>query len=118
VRRAGEALLKLGIQPDDPSRMAKLRELEHHSVARQFAVRSGQVHLPSVPEGFRGRLQITDPQMPAGSRAYAVVSDGSRFVVVRASTVAGASDGRTVAVARDGKGRAVVRPAGDKDLTR
>jgi len=118
VERRREALLKLGIQPDDPSRMAKLRELEHHSVARQFAARSGQVHLPGVPDGFRGRLQMTERQVPGGSPGYAVVSDGSRFVVVRASTVERASDGRTVTVTRDGKGRAVVRPAGDKDLAR
>jgi type IV secretory pathway VirD2 relaxase len=118
IERRREVLLKLGIQPDDPNRMAKLRDLEGQCVARQFAARSGQVHLPSVPDGFRGRLQMTDPQAPAGSPEYAVVSDGSRFVVVRASTVERASDGRTVTVTRDGKGRAVVRPSRDTDLAR
>jgi hypothetical protein len=118
VERRREVLLKLGIQPDDPNPMAKLRDLEHQSVARQFAERSGQVHLPNVPDGFRGRLQMTDPRVPAESHGYAVVSDGSRFVLVRASTVERASDGRTVTVTRDGKGRAVVRPSRDNDLVR
>jgi len=118
VERRREALLKFGIQPDDPNRVAKLRDLEGQCVARHFATRSGQVHLPSVPDGFRGRLQMTGPQVPAGLSGYAVVSDGLRFVLVRASTVERASDGRPVTVTRDGKGRAVVRPSRDKDLAR
>jgi hypothetical protein len=98
--------------------VSKLRDLEHDCVVRQFATRSGQVHLPSIPDGFRGRLQMIDPQEPSGSPGFAVVSDGSRFVLVRAATSDRASVGRTVTVTRDGKGRAVVRPAEDKDLGR
>jgi hypothetical protein len=118
VDRRREVLLKFGIQPDDPTSVSKLRDLEHDCVVRQFATRSGQVHLPSIPDGFRGRLQMIDPQAPSGSPGFAVVSDGSRFVLVRAATSDRASVGRTVTVTRDGKGRAVVRPAEDKDLGR
>jgi hypothetical protein len=118
VERRHDVMRKLGIRPDDPDRSVKLRNLEHHCVARQFAARSGQVHLLSVPDGFRGRLQITDSLAPAEAPGYAVVSDGSRFVVVRASTVERASDGRTVTVTRDGKGRAVVQRSRDKDVAR
>ena len=118
VDRRREVLLKFGIQPDDPTSVSKLRDLEHDCVVRQFATRSGQVHLPSIPDGFRGRLQMIDPQAPSGSPGFAVVSDGSRFVLVRAATSDRASVGRTVTVTRDGKGRAVIRPAEDKDLGR
>src|SRR5579863_8111418 len=39
--------------------------------------------LPSAPNAFRGRVQIGDAGPPGAS--YAVVSDGQRFVVPRAT---------------------------------
>jgi hypothetical protein len=72
----------------------------------------GQRFLDLPPPGFSGRVRVLD----AGERgpAYAVVSDGSRFVVVRATPDIVAARDRKVSVSRDDKGRVVVRTP-DKD---
>jgi len=111
-----EALRRLGIGPDDPDRVAKLRELERRELGAEIAARSGMTFLARVPEGFRGRIQPAERTGPPG--AYAVVSDGERFVVLRSTPALRALQGQSVAVARDAKGRLVVRPGPDHDIGR
>jgi type IV secretory pathway VirD2 relaxase len=111
-----EALRRLGIGPDDPDRVAKLRELERRALGADIAARSGLTFLARVPEDFRGRIQPAERAGPPG--AYALVSDGERFVVLRATPALRALQGQSVAVARDAKGRLVVRPAPDRDIGR
>jgi hypothetical protein len=114
VQQRREALRRLGVQPDDPNRPARLRELEQRAVGGQIAARSRQAFLPSAPDAFRGRVQLADAG-PFGTR-YAVVSDGQRFILLRATAALRASHGRAVTVTRDPKGRLLVRPAPDKDI--
>jgi Protein of unknown function (DUF3363) len=109
-----EALRRLGVQPDDPNRPAKLRELERQAVGGEIAARVGQAFLPTAPGGFRGRVQLGDTRLPDAS--YAVVSDGQRFILLRATRALQAAHGKTVTVARDAKGRLLVRPDPDKDI--
>ena len=120
VRRALErrvdAVRHLGIQPDDPNRWAKLREVERRAVGRDMAARSGKVFEPDTPNGFRGRISIPAGEATGGS--YAVVSDASRFVVVRATDSLRAAEGRTVTLTRDAAGRALVRIGPDRDIGR
>jgi len=111
-----EALRRLGIAPDDPDRVAKLRELERRELGAEIAARSGLTFLARVPEGFRGRIQPAERAGQPG--AYAVVSDGERFVVLRSTPALRALQGQHVAVARDAKGRLVVGPARDRDIGR
>ncbi len=111
-----EALRRLGIGPDDPDRIAKLRELERRGLGAEIAARSGRTFLPRVPEGFRGHIEPAEGRDPPG--AYAVVSDGARFVVLRATPALRALQGQSVAVVRDAKGRLVVNPTLDKDIGR
>jgi type IV secretory pathway VirD2 relaxase len=111
-----EALRRLGIGPDDPDRIAKLRELERRGLGAEIAARSGMTFLARVPEGFRGRIQPAERAGPPG--AYAVVSDGQRFVVLRSTPALRALQGQSVAIARDAKGRLVVRPGPDQDIGR
>jgi type IV secretory pathway VirD2 relaxase len=114
VEQRREALRRLGVQPDDPNRSAALRELQRRAVGGQIAARSRQAFLPSAPDGFRGRVQLADAG-PSGT-AYAVVSDGQRFVVLRATVALRASHGKAVTFTRDAKGRLLVRPAPDKGI--
>jgi type IV secretory pathway VirD2 relaxase len=111
-----EALRRLGVEPDDPDRVAKLRELQRRELGAEIAARSGMTFLARVPEGFRGRIQPAERAGPPG--AYAVVSDGERFVVLRSTPALRALQGQSVAVARDAKGRLVVRPGPDHDIGR
>ena len=113
-RRA--ALRRLGIGPDDPDRVEKLRELERRALGAEIAARSGLTFLARVPESFRGRIQPAEGRGPPG--AYAAVSDGQRFVVLRMTPALRALQGQSVAVVRDGKGRLVVGPAPDRDIGR
>ena len=82
----------------------------------EIAARSGMTFLARAPEGFRGRIQPAERAGPPGP--YAVVSDGERFVVLRATPALRALQGQSVAVTRDAKGRLVVRPGPDKDIGR
>jgi hypothetical protein len=111
-----EALRRLGIGPDDPDRVAKLRELERSRFGAELAARSGLTFLARTPEGFRGRIEPTRAAGPPS--AYAMVSDGERFVVLRATPLLHALQGQSVEVTRDSKGRLVVRPALDRGIDR
>jgi hypothetical protein len=111
-----EVLRRLGIGPDDPDRVAKLRDLERHALGAEISARSGLTFLARVPEGFRGRIQPAERDGPPS--AYAVVSDGERFLVLRSTPALRALQGQSVAVARDAKGRLVVHLDPHKDLGR
>jgi hypothetical protein len=118
VAERREALRRLGIGPDDPDRAAKLSEVERSAVGREIAGRSGLTFLVHAPDGFSGRAQRAEG--PMASSAYTVVSDGQRFIVLRATPALRAlhGHGHSVAVTRDAKGRLLVRPGLDKDLGR
>jgi type IV secretory pathway VirD2 relaxase len=116
VAERREALRPLGIEPGDPNRVAKLRELERHGLGVEIAARSGLTFLARVPEDFRGCIQPAERAGPPS--AYAVVSDGERFVVLRSTPAVRALQGQSVAVARDAKGGLVVRPDPDRDIGR
>jgi type IV secretory pathway VirD2 relaxase len=116
VTKRQEALRRLGIEPGDPDRVAKLRELERRNVGAEIAARSGLTFLARVPEGFRGEILLAQGTGPPS--AYAVVSDGGRFVILRSTPALRALEGQFVAVTRDDKGRLVVRPGPDRDIGR
>lgn len=111
VEKRREMLRRLGVEPDDPQRAAKLRALELRAIGQKIAAETGQRFVEVPPPGFRGRVQLPE----TASSTYAVVSDGSRFVVVRSSSTVRASEGMTVTLARDPKGRVTMRKAPDKD---
>jgi len=116
VAERHEELRRLGIRPDDPDRVAKLQDLERRALGAEIAARSGLTFLARVPEGFQGRIQTDERAGPPS--AYAVISDGERFVVLRSTPALRALQGQSVVVARDSKGRLVVGPAPDKDMGR
>ena len=103
-------------EPDDPDRVAKLRDLERRALGSEIAGRSGLAFLARVPEDFRGRIQPAGRAGPYS--AYSVVSDGEGFVVLRSTPALRALEGQSVAVARDTKGRVIVRPDPDRDMGR
>jgi type IV secretory pathway VirD2 relaxase len=113
IEQRRDALRQLGVQPDDPKPIAKLREVERRAVGKDIAARSGQVFVPGAPERFRGQVQLASA--PAHGRPYVIVSDGSRFVVLHATASLRAAQGKDVTVGRDAKGRLLVRPAADRD---
>jgi hypothetical protein len=77
------------------------------------AERTGQRFLEVPPPGFSGRVQVLDGG--DGAPPYAVVTDGSRFVVVRATPEIRAARDRKVSVSRDDRGQVVVRNAPERD---
>jgi type IV secretory pathway VirD2 relaxase len=113
IEQRREALGQFGIHPDDPQRIAKLHELQRRAVGKEIAARSGQVFVPNAPDGFRGRVEFANA--PDG-RPYAMVSNGSRFVVLRATALLRAVRSKEVTVGRDGKGRLAVRSIPDRGI--
>ena len=120
VKRAQEqrraALRALGVTPDGPNRAEKLQELERRAVGRGMAARSGQVFLAEAPHGFRGHVGLGDPG--ASGASYVVVSDRARFVVLPATDMLRAWQGKVVTIARDARGQLLVRSAPEKDRGR
>jgi hypothetical protein len=100
--------------PDDPNREAKFVEVRMRAIGKEIADRTGERMLEHPPSGFRGRVQVFEGR--EGAPPYAVVSDGSRFVLVEAGPGVRAAQGRMVTFSRDEKGRMVVR--GDRDRDR
>lgn len=47
IAQRREALRRLGVQPDDPNRSAKLREIERRVLGEEIAARSRQAFLPT-----------------------------------------------------------------------
>jgi hypothetical protein len=113
IERRRDALRRIGMAPDDPNRFARLRELERRTVGKDLAASSGQSFVASAPDGFRGRVQAH--ATPTGA-AYSVVSDGSRFVVLKTTVSLRDLQGKPVTIARGAKGRLVVRSATDRNL--
>jgi type IV secretory pathway VirD2 relaxase len=111
-----EVLRRLGVTPDDPQRTARLREIERRSVGADRAAATGETFLPTAPRGFRGRLEVLGPS--SSGAPYAIVSDGQRFVVLRATAALKASSGARVAIDRDPKGRLRIAHTGDLDIAR
>jgi type IV secretory pathway VirD2 relaxase len=114
VAERREALRRLGVDPDEPNRWDHLREVERRAVGEGIAGRSGQTFLARAPDGFRGRLQAAGAG--PSEAAYAIVSDGQRFVLLRATGALRAAEGKAVTVTRDAADRLLVRPAPDKGL--
>jgi len=115
LERRKTALRHVGIDPGDPERFAKLRELERKSVGKELAASSRQIFV-SVSEGFRGR--VLDPYLSPGGATYTAVSDGERFVLVKTSPSLGALRGKTVALVPDKRGHLVAREIADRDIGR
>ena len=68
-----------------------------------------------------GWITVSAPlkvELAAPGSAYAVVSDGSRFLVLRATPALRVSAGKRVDVSRDPQGRMVLRAVPEKDLGR
>ncbi|MGH7434672.1 MAG: DUF3363 domain-containing protein [Polyangiaceae bacterium] len=105
IERRREALRVLGIHPDDPERLAKVRELEERTVGRKMERETGWTFVEPTPNGFRGRVY----PMPQQDAPYLAVSDGQRFVLVAATRETRGYAGRDVEVSRDESGRTVVR---------
>ena len=115
VEQRRDALRQLGVQPDQPNRIAALREIERSAVGKEIAARSRQVFVTSPRDGIRGRVELHTS--PSGT-SYAVVSDGSRFAVLRTTMSLRALQGKSVTISRDSKGRLVVRQDLDRGLGR
>jgi hypothetical protein len=106
------AVRGFGIDPADPRRFDKLRDVEQVAVGRRIAEQTGETFVPAPPERFRGQLKIVERH--PGEGAYAVVTDGARFAVVPLTRDTQGSEGRMVTLSRDQQGRMQVR-ARDKD---
>jgi hypothetical protein len=83
VAERREALVASASNRAIRNRVAKLCELERRAVGAEIAARAGLTFVARVPEGFRARIQPAEGTGPPG--AYAEVSDGERFVVLRAT---------------------------------
>jgi hypothetical protein len=116
LERRREVLRELRVDPDSPRRFGQLREIQRRSVGEATATRTGQAFIADMPDGFGGRVARAGPRVPDAD--YAVVSDGSRFVVLRAEPALLVATGKDVVLARDARGQLVVRPAPDRDLGR
>src|SRR5580658_4636532 len=57
VEQRRETLRRLGVEPDDPNRSAKLQEIARRQLGGEIAARSRQAFLPTAPDGFRGRVE-------------------------------------------------------------
>jgi type IV secretory pathway VirD2 relaxase len=116
IERRREALRHIGIAPDDPSRLAKLRELERLAAARDVAANLRQRFVPTTPNRFRGRVLGTHAS-PTGT-SYAIVSDGERFVLLKSTPYVRALQGQQVILSRDSNGRIVARGRDDRGIER
>jgi type IV secretory pathway VirD2 relaxase len=106
-----EAMRGFGTSPDETrEQQARLQELERRAVGERMAGRTGQQFLVDTPDRFRGKVRAGPEGAP-----YAVVTDGLRFVLVRASRETRNSAGRAVEIGRDPHGRLSIR-AIDRDL--
>lgn len=104
VRRAldrrREALRGMGIAPDTPEERPRSENANGGRRGEEIAARTGEQFLANTPDRFRGRLQ-QDSRHPT----YAVVSEGTRFVLLPASDATHALAGKRVSLSRDAAGR-------------
>jgi type IV secretory pathway VirD2 relaxase len=119
VRRALEAraetLRTLGIDPADPRCVAKLREVERCALGESMASLAGLAFVSETPAAFQGRVELSD--RGADGSSYAVVTDGTRFIVVRADADLRARNGQAVVLQRGHDGKLHARDP-DKDRDR
>jgi type IV secretory pathway VirD2 relaxase len=104
VARRAEQLRDWGIDPNDRECLPKLREAERRAVGERVAAGAGLAFLADTPARFRGRL-LEAP----GAPGYAVVSDGTRAVVLPMASDLRPHVGHVVAVDHDGSGRLRIR---------
>jgi type IV secretory pathway VirD2 relaxase len=103
LKRRAERLRSLGIDPADPERVAKLRELERRALGERFGLSSRLTFVPDTPGAFQGRVQLAE--RGSDGTPYALVTDGTRFVVLTATPDLRARDGHLVALKRDRDGK-------------
>jgi type IV secretory pathway VirD2 relaxase len=108
-QRAG-ALRSLGIDPADPRKLSKLRELERTALGERAAKAAGVAFVPHPPDGFRGRVAAT-PEAPG----YAIITDGARMVALPMTRELRELVGRTVTLGRDASRKVRIAPAPDVD---
>jgi len=99
LEQRARALRAFGIEPDDPRKIPKLRELERRTVGERAAARDGVSFQPETPARFQGHLTAAD------TAGYAVVSDGRELVVIPMTRELRAHLGRAVALERDASGK-------------
>jgi type IV secretory pathway VirD2 relaxase len=114
--RRSEVLRQVGINPGDPNRLVKLAEIERQAVGREMGSRSGRIFVAETPASFRGRVDLV--KSTATSTPYVAVSDGSRFVLLRATAALEAMQGKRIELSRDARGQVRMRLAPDRDLGR
>jgi hypothetical protein len=105
IGRRREMLRELGIAPEDPERVAKLRELERRAVGEEAARRVGEAFLEQAPDRFRGRVI---GELPDRASSYVVVTNGRSFVLLEATPEAQALTKRDVELRRAADGRVVL----------
>ncbi len=108
-----EVLRGLGVSLERDKRVPGLLRLEREAIGQRFAAQTRQVFVKDVPGGFRGRAQAYPT--PTGA-SYTIVSDGSRFIVVRTHD-SRTLHGKAVTITRDANGRPIVRAAGDREIS-
>ncbi|HXX67215.1 MAG TPA: DUF3363 domain-containing protein [Polyangiaceae bacterium] len=82
LQRRDSELRSLGIDPSGREHIGRLGALERLALGREIARRTGETFLERTPATFRGRVDL------AGNRSIAplaIVSDGSRFILVAAT---------------------------------
>ncbi len=105
IGRRGDMLRELGIAPEDPERVAKLRDRERRAVGEEASRRVGEAFLEQTPDRFRGRVIGA---LPDRASSYVVVSNGRSFVLLEATPEARALKGRDVELRRAADGRVVL----------
>jgi len=116
LKRRHDAMRFIGVAPDDPTRLAKLRELERQSVAIDVAANARQIFISSSPTTFHGR--VLSAHASSTGISYTVVSDGERFVLLKTTSSLRVLKGKMVTLSRDGRGRLVAREPPDRGLDR
>ena len=105
IERRREVLRELGIAPDDPERVAKLRDLGRRAVGEQAARHVGEAFLEQTPDRFRGLVVGT---LSNRASSYVAVSNGRSFVLLEATPEARALTGRDVELRHAEDGRVVL----------
>jgi hypothetical protein len=109
-------LRRLGIDARHADRSIEIQEEGRLAVGREIASRAGLVFVADMPVSFRGRIGMegsVDPRTP-----YVTISDGSRFVLLRATPTLKSMPGGTVELTRDARGQVQVRLSRDRDIGR
>lgn len=112
--RRQHALLELGV-PSDGSPAAvrwRLGELERRVLAQRFAQKTAQAFVAAPEDGFQGHASVH--KLDDFGRSHLVVSDGRRFVVIRAQRGMEGLHGAHVSI-ETVNGRLHVRPHKERE---